>query len=70
MNERNNDCSDYGWTREETVRRQRAAGLAMTPAERLQWLEDRLDELLPLLGRAASPDRTPPTTQGSEHSTF
>jgi hypothetical protein len=28
------------------------AGLQMTPAERLAWLEETLDELLPLVGRA------------------
>jgi len=26
----------------------------MTPAERLRWLEEMLDELLPLVGRARS----------------
>jgi len=28
-------------------------GLAMTPAERLRWLEDTVEELLPWVGRAA-----------------
>lgn len=40
------------WTHEGTVRRQLEAGLRMTPAERLRWLEEMLDELLPLVGRA------------------
>lgn len=43
-----------GWTHEGTVRRQLEAGLRMTPAERLRWLEEMLDELLPLVGRARS----------------
>ncbi len=41
-----------GWTLEETAERQLRAGAEMTPAERLDWLEEVLDELLPLLGRA------------------
>ena len=41
-----------GWTQAETAERQRRAGQEMTPAERLDWLEEVLDELLPLLGRA------------------
>lgn len=41
-----------GWTYPETVRRQLEAGLRLTPAERLRWLEEMLDELLPLVGRA------------------
>jgi len=55
--------SSLGWTHEGTVRRQFEAGLRMTPAERLLWLEEMLDELLPLVGRArelaptAIPDR-------------
>jgi len=36
----------------ETTERQLRAGQEMTPAERLDWLEEVLDELLPLLGRA------------------
>jgi hypothetical protein len=27
-------------------------GLAMTPAERLRWLEETVEELLPWVGRA------------------
>lgn len=51
------------WTHVGTVRRQLEAGRRMTPAERLRWLEEMLDELLPLVGRArelaptAIPDR-------------
>jgi len=33
------------------------AGVEMTPAERLAWLEEMLDELLPLVGRARATDR-------------
>jgi hypothetical protein len=32
-------------------------GLLMTPAERLKWLEEMLDELLPLVGRARDAER-------------
>jgi hypothetical protein len=35
----------------------------MTPAERLAWLEEMLDELLPLVGRArrvSAPVSSPP----------
>ena len=57
MCERNPPEGDFGWTFEETRRRQMRAGLAMTPAERLAWLEEMLDELLPLVGRAREADR-------------
>lgn len=35
-------------------------GLRMTPAERLRWLEETMEEMWRLVGtaRAASPDRT------------
>jgi hypothetical protein len=33
-------------------RRQVRLGLALTPAERLRWLEQTMDELRPLVGRA------------------
>jgi hypothetical protein len=47
------------WTRDATWSRQRRLGLQMTPAQRLAWLEEMLDELLPLVGRAkhAAPPR-------------
>jgi hypothetical protein len=51
MGERRPVQGNFGWTFEETRRRQMRAGLAMTPAERLAWLESMLDELLPLVGR-------------------
>jgi hypothetical protein len=52
-----------GWTMAETTERQRWAGQEMTPAERLDWLEEVLDELLPLLGRArALPASSGPAT--------
>ena len=47
-----------GWTRADGRRRQLDTGLRMTPAERIAWLEETLDELLPLLGRAR--DAVPP----------
>lgn len=48
------DASDegFGWTHADTERRRAQAGLHMTPAERLAWLEQMLDELVPLVGRA------------------
>ncbi len=33
-------------------RRQVRLGLALTPAERLRWLEQTMEELRPLVGRA------------------
>lgn len=49
---------DYGWSHSDTRRRQIRAGLHMTPAERLAWLEEMLDELLPLVGRARAAEST------------
>jgi len=49
--------TEYGWSFEETAHRQRLAGLAMTPLERLRWLDRRKKELQDLLGRAASRGR-------------
>ncbi|NOZ93433.1 MAG: hypothetical protein GXP47_01675 [Acidobacteria bacterium] len=57
MDERREDRDTFGWSRAATSRRQRRAGLSMTPAERLDWLEKMLDELLPLLGRARQAGR-------------
>lgn len=34
------------------TRRQACLGLTLTPAERLRWLEETMDELRPLVGRA------------------
>jgi hypothetical protein len=47
----------HDWSHAETRRRQNQAGLRMTPAERLAWLEEMLDELLPLVGRARAVER-------------
>lgn len=58
MGERRPPEDGYGWTFEETRRRQMRAGLKMTPAERLAWLEEMLDELLPLVGRARETERS------------
>jgi len=52
MNDLNQPPVRLGWTRAETRQRQISAGLRMTLAERLTWLEEVLDELLPLIGRA------------------
>jgi hypothetical protein len=53
--------SESGWdgfdgTFEGTRRRQDLAGLELTPAERLCWLEERMTELLKLKGKAAPAD--------------
>lgn len=42
---------------EGTRRRQILSGLALTPAERLRWLERRMAELRSLTGKAAPQDR-------------
>ena len=59
MSKRRTPEDGFGWTFDETRRRQMRAGLAMTPAERLKWLEEMLDELLPLVGRARDADKVP-----------
>jgi hypothetical protein len=59
MNESPQSSEVFGWSRDETRRRQLRAGLAMTPAERLAWLEEMLDELLPLVGRARAAGKGP-----------
>jgi hypothetical protein len=43
---------EFDWSHAGNQRRQRRVGLTLTPAERLAWLEEMLDELLPLVGRA------------------
>ena len=58
MTDQGRPSTGYGWSHEETRRRQIQAGAQMTPAERLSWLEEILDELLPLVGRARV-DRSP-----------
>lgn len=45
---------DHDWTPAEHRRRQTRRGLEMTPAERLEWLEETLAELREIQGRAAS----------------
>jgi hypothetical protein len=49
--------ADFDGTFEGTRRRQDLAGLELTYAERLRWLEERMTELLKLKGRAALPDQ-------------
>ena len=58
------DPKRFGWTHAETRQRQIRAGLQMTPAERLAWLEETLDELLPLVGRARAVSRTRENDEG------
>jgi len=52
MTDQTRPSTDFSWSHEDTRRRQIQAGAKMTPAERLTWLEEMLDELLPLVGRA------------------
>jgi hypothetical protein len=47
------EISQDPWTFEGNRLLQLRQGLAMTPAERLRWLEDTVEELLPWVGRAA-----------------
>jgi hypothetical protein len=61
MSDRREPAAGYGWSHAETRRRQLRAGLQMTPAERLAWLEEMLDELLPLVGRARDEEGARPT---------
>lgn len=55
MSERDQRDAAFAAHKREQLRR----ALAMTPAERLSWLEDMLDELAQLRGLAR---RLPPTT--------
>jgi hypothetical protein len=41
------------WSFDDHRRRQTRRGLEMTPAERLRWLEETMDELREIQGRAA-----------------
>lgn len=58
MNEPNPTPLRLEWSQSETRLRQERAGLEMSPAERLAWLDEMLDELLPLVGRARAAERT------------
>jgi hypothetical protein len=51
MNERDQRDAEFAAHKREQLRR----ALAMTPAERLAWLEDMLDELGQLRGLARRP---------------
>jgi len=44
--------SPDSWTFEGNRTRQIRMGLALTPAGRLRWLEETVEELLPWVGRA------------------
>ena len=52
------DGFDRGW--EGHRRRQARIGLALTPLERLRWLEQTMEEMQRLLGRARRMRRRPP----------
>ena len=47
-------------------RRQVRLGLALTPAQRLRWLEQTMEELRPLVGRARL---AKPTREGGQRTT-
>jgi len=49
------DESGFDRGYEGHARRQARLGLALTPAERLRWLEETMDALRRLQGRAAAP---------------
>lgn len=52
MPEEKNPSAEELWTFEGSRSRVLRMGLAMTPAERLRWLEETVEELLPWVGRA------------------
>jgi hypothetical protein len=54
------DWAGFDGTFEGTQRRQILAGRALTPAERLRWLERRMAELRKLKGAAAPGRDTTP----------
>ncbi len=49
---------DHGW--EAHKRRQATAGLALTPAQRLRWLEETMETLRRWQGRARNAPRVQP----------
>jgi hypothetical protein len=52
------DGFDHGWDGHR--RRQARIGLALTPLQRLRWLEQTMEEMRRLLGRARAARRAPP----------
>jgi hypothetical protein len=52
MADRTSDPGGYGWDRENHDRRQVRLGLELSPAERLRWLEETMDELGRLVEQA------------------
>ena len=48
-------------------RRQVRLGLALTPAQRLRWLEQTMEELRPLVGRARLAKPSSTATATSDH---
>ncbi len=55
MADRTSDPGGYGWDRESHDCRQVRLGLELSPAERLRWLEETMDEFGRLVGRARCP---------------
>ena len=53
--DRQPDEIEFDGTFDGTRRRQILAGLQLDPAARLRWLEERMDELFRLRGKAAPP---------------
>jgi hypothetical protein len=64
MCDQDRPATGFGWSHAETRQRQVRAGTRMTPAERLAWLEDMLDELLPVVGRARAEERARASGRG------
>lgn len=54
-----NSCGDFDWDPKTERLHQIRVGLAMSPAERLRWLETAIAELRPWVGRAREASRDP-----------
>ena len=55
------DPDRYGWDRKTHDRRQARLGLELSPAERLRWLEETMDELGRLVEQARLRRESPTT---------
>ena len=61
MADRTSDPDGYGWDRKTHDRRQARLGLELSPAERLRWLEETMDELGRLVEQARLRRESPTT---------
>lgn len=59
MTDKTSDPGGYGWDRKTHDRRQARLGLELSPAERLRWLEETMDELRRLVGQASRRRESP-----------